>query len=329
MPRAIRIAETGGPEQLYVDEVALQEPGPGEVRLRQHVCGVNFIDCYFRNGLYPLPHLPHGIGVEASGEVEAIGEGVAEVAVGDRVAYATPPPGAYAESRVMPAERLVPVPAGIPDDVAGGTLLRGLTAWYLLHRTHVLRRGETILVHAAAGGVGLLLCQWAEALGATVIGTVGDEDKAQRAAENGCHHPIVYTRDAFRDKVASITGERGVDVVYDSVGAVTFHDSLDCLRPRGLLVTYGNASGPPPAIEPGLLAKKGSLFLTRPTLFDYVSERDELLEGANAYFDAIAQGTLDPQIGRRYPLDKAAEAHRSLEGRQTTGATLLDLAAGG
>jgi len=327
MPRAVRIQQTGGPEQLQVEEVEVPAPGAGEVLLRQSACGVNFIDCYHRSGLYPLPHLPHGIGVEACGVVEAVGEGVREVQVGERVAYATPPPGAYAEARVLPAERLIPVPDEVDDLVAGGTLLRGLTAWLLLHRTFTVRRGHTLLIHAAAGGVGQILCQWADALGATVIGTVGDEEKAQVAAEHGCHHPIVYTRDDFREKVEAITGGRGVDVVYDSVGAATFEGSLDCLRPLGLMVSYGNASGAPPAIEPGLLAQKGSLFLTRPVLFHYVADRHELLAGASAYFDALTQGVIEPRVGRRYPLEKAAQAHTDLEARATTGATVLDLGA--
>ncbi|MFP4146261.1 MAG: quinone oxidoreductase family protein [Halorhodospira sp.] len=325
MARAIQIQETGGPERLELTEVAVPEPGPGEVRLNQRACGVNFIDCYHRNGLYPLPHLPHGLGVEACGEVEAVGPGVREVQPGDRVAYAAPPPGAYAEQRVVAAERLIPVPEEVEDAVAGGTTLRGLTAWFLLHRTLQVRRGHTLLVHAAAGGVGLLLCQWADYLGATVIGTVGEEEKAQVAAEHGCHHPIVYTRDDFREKVAAITGDRGVDVVYDSVGAATFEASLDCLRPRGLMVSFGNASGAPPAIEPGQLAQKGSLFLTRPILFHYVAERRDLLEGAAAYYDVVAQGILEPRVGRRYPLEKAGQAHRDLEARATTGALVLDL----
>jgi len=324
MPRAIRIQEPGGPEQLELADIAVPEPGPGEVRLRQAACGVNFIDCYHRSGLYPLPQLPHGIGVEACGVVEAVGAGVREVVEGERVAYAAPPPGAYAESRVVPADRLIPVPDAIGDAVAGGTTLRGLTAWLLLHRAFRVRRGHTLLVHAAAGGVGQILCQWADYLGATVIGTVGDGDKAQVAAEHGCHHPIVYTRDDFREKVEAITGGRGVDVVYDSVGAATFEASLDCLSPRGLMVSYGNASGAPPAIAPGLLGQKGSLFLTRPVLFDYVAERQDLLEGAAAYYDAVTQGVIEPQVGRRYPLERAAQAHRDLEARATTGASVLE-----
>ncbi len=324
MPRAIRIQEPGGPEQLELADIAVPEPGPGEVRLRQAACGVNFIDCYHRSGLYPLPQLPHGIGVEACGVVEAVGTGVREVVEGERVAYAAPPPGAYAESRVVPADRLIPVPDAIGDAVAGGTTLRGLTAWLLLHRAFRVRRGHTLLVHAAAGGVGQILCQWADYLGATVIGTVGDGDKAQVAAEHGCHHPIVYTRDDFREKVEAITGGRGVDVVYDSVGAATFEASLDCLSPRGLMVSYGNASGAPPAIAPGLLGQKGSLFLTRPVLFDYVAERQDLLEGAAAYYDAVTQGVIEPQVGRRYPLERAAQAHRDLEARATTGASVLE-----
>ncbi|MFP4129739.1 MAG: quinone oxidoreductase family protein [Halorhodospira sp.] len=328
MPRAIRIQAHGGPEQLECAELAVPEPGPGEARLRQAACGVNFIDCYHRSGLYPLPQLPHGIGVEACGVVEAVGPGVRDVVEGDRVAYAAPPPGAYAEARVVPADRLIPVPDEISDAVAGGTTLRGLTAWLLLHRAFRVRRGHTLLVHAAAGGVGQILCQWADYLGATVIGTVGDSDKAQVAAEHGCHHPVVYTRDDFREKVEAITGGRGVDVAYDSVGAATFEASLDCLRPRGLMVSYGNASGAPPAIEPGLLGRKGSLFLTRPVLFDYVADRQDLLEGAAAYYDAVTQGVVEPRVGRSYPLEGAAQAHRDLEARATTGASVLELGRG-
>ena len=323
MSRAIRIDATGGAEALRVEEVEVPAPGPGEAQVRQSVCGVNFIDVYHRNGLYPLPALPHGIGVEASGVVEAVGPGVVEVAVGDRVAYAALPPGAYAELRNIAAERLIPLPDGIDDVVAGGTTLRGLTAWYLLRKTYPVQRGSTILVHAAAGGVGLLLCRWADYLGATVIGTVGSEEKAQLAAEHGCHHPVVYTRDDFPEQVRDLTGGRGVDVVYDSVGAATFNGSLDSLRVRGMMVSFGNASGPVPPFEPGLLAHKGSLFFTRPLLFHYVAERRQLLGGAAAYYDLVAGGVIEPVVGRRYPLERAADAHRDLEERATTGATLL------
>ncbi len=323
MPQAIRIDTPGDVDVMRVDRVDVGPPGPGEAQVRQTVCGVNFIDVYHRNGLYPLPSFPHGLGVEAAGVVEAVGDGVAEVAVGDRVAYAALPAGAYAELRNVAAERLIPLPDGIDDVVAGGTTLRGLTAWYLLRKTYPVQRGSTILVHAAAGGVGLILCRWADYLGATVIGTVGSDEKAQLAAEHGCHHPVVYTRDDFTEKVRDLTGGRGVDVVYDSVGAATFDGSLDSLCCRGIMVSYGNASGPVPPFDLSLLAQKGSLFLTRPLLFHYVAERRQLLGGAAAYYDLVAGGVIEPRVGRRYPLERAADAHRDLEARATTGATVL------
>lgn len=323
MPNAIVLNATGGPEALQWQPVAVGEPGPGQVRLRHTAIGLNFIDVYHRTGLYPLPSLPAVIGLEAAGVVEAVGEGVSDLTVGTRVAYASPPAGAYAEVRLMPADRLVALPDGIDDAHAAAMMLKGMTAEYLLRRTYTVKAGDTILVHAASGGVGLIVCQWAKHLGAQVIGTVGSDAKAELARAHGCDHPIVYTRENFVDRVKALTGGVGVPVVYDSVGKDTFMGSLDCLKPMGMMVSFGNASGAVPAFEPGILSAKGSLFLTRPTLMTYTAKRADLVASARALFDVVLAGAVRIEINQRYPLRDAARAHRDLEARKTTGSTLL------
>lgn len=297
-------------------------PGPGEALVRHTAVGLNFIDTYHRSGLYPLK-LPSGLGSEAAGVVEAVGPDVADLAAGDRVAYAGGAPGAYAQARVMPAERLVKLPRGIPDRVGAALLLKGMTAHYLLRQTSVVKRGDTVLVHAAAGGVGSVLAPWARHLGATVIGTAGGADKVQRALAAGCHHAIDYRARDFVKDVRALTEGRGVDVVYDAVGKDTFMGSLDCLRPRGLMVTYGNASGKPPPLDPLTLSEKGSLFLTRPTLAHYTARREDLLLAAKAVFHVVRTGVVKADIGQTYALADAAQAHRDLEARKTVGTTLL------
>lgn len=323
MPHAVIIAKTGGPEELRFERVDVPEPGPGEVRLRHDAVGVNFIDTYHRTGLYPLPSLPHGIGVEAAGTVEAVGEGVTEVLVGTRVAYAGGVPGAYADVRVFPVERLVPLPDAIDTAEAAAMMLQGMTVEYLIRRTFRVESGMTVLLHAAAGGVGLLACQWLAHLGVEVIGTVGTRAKAELAAAHGCTHPIVYTEEDFVARVREITSGKGVPVVYDSVGKATFEGSLDCLERRGLLVAYGNASGKPDPFDALELAARGSLFLTRPTLFDYVPTREALLESASALFEVVMRGAVKATVGRTWPLSEAPDAHRALEARETTGSILL------
>ena len=322
MTHAIRLHQAGAPELMQWESIALPPPAAGEVRLRHHAIGLNYIDTYHRSGLYPLP-LPSGLGQEAAGVVEAVGEGVCEVAVGDRVAYATAPLGAYAEARNVPANVLVPLPDALSFEQGAALLMQGLTAQYLLRRTYRVQAGDTIVVHAAAGGVGTILCQWAKALGATVIGTVGSEHKAELARVNGCDHPIVYTRENFAQRVRELTDGEGVPVVFDSIGKDTFMDSLACLRPLGLMVSFGNASGAVPAVDIGVLARMGSLFLTRPTLFTYAAKRSELLAMASELFGLVAAGTLRIAINQRYALKDAALAHRDLEGRRTTGSSIL------
>ena len=322
MAKAIRFHHTGGPEVLRWEEVEPGRPGPGQALVRHTAVGVNFIDTYHRTGLYPAT-LPSGLGMEAAGIVEAVGEGVDWLAPRDRVAYGGGPPGAYAEQRVMPADKLVPLPAGVDDRAAAAAMLKGMTAEYLVRRTYEVKPGDTVLVHAAAGGVGLLLCQWAKHLGATVIGTVGTDDKAELARANGCDHPIVYTREDFAARVRELTGGVGVPVVYDSVGRSTWDGSLASLRPRGLMVTFGNASGPVAPIQPLVLSQHGSLYLTRPTLMTYNATRKELLESAGALFEVLASGAVRVTIGQTWPLAEAAEAHRALEGRRTVGSTVL------
>ena len=323
MPHAIRVHETGGPDVLKWDEVEVGEPGPGQVRLRQEAAGLNFIDVYHRTGLYKQ-ELPFTPGVEGAGVVESVGPQVADLRVEDRVAYAGPI-GGYAEQRLIAADRLLKLPDAISTEQAAAIMLQGLTAEMLLRRVHRVRAGDTILVHAAAGGVGLILCQWAKALGATVIGTVGSDEKAELARAHGCDHPIVYTREDFVTEVQRITGGARVPVVYDGVGHDTFLRSLDCLARRGMMVNFGNASGPAEPFPPGLLAQKGSLFLTRPTLFDYIARRDELEAAAQALFDVVANGQVKVEIRQRFALKDAAEAHGALEARQTSGSTILTI----
>jgi NADPH2:quinone reductase len=322
MAHAIRMHATGGPEVLVYEEVQVGDPGPNEARIRQTAIGLNYIDTYHRSGLYPLP-LPTSIGSEAAGVVEAVGSGVTWLRRGDRVAYSGGPPGAYATERVIPADRLVKIPDGIDDTTAATLMLKGMTVQYLFRQTYVLKGGETILFHAAAGGVGLIACQWARALGVTMIGTVGNDDKATLAKANGCAHTIVYTREDFVARTKELTGGKGVPVVYDSIGKDTFMQSLDCLQPRGLLVVFGNASGPVSAFNLGVLAQKGSLYVTRPTLFTYANSRDTINAMAKDVFDLVLAGKIKSEARQEYPLREAAAAHRALESRVTTGATVL------
>ncbi len=321
MPYAIRIHETGGAEKLQWQEVTPGKPGPGEVLVRNTAIGVNFIDTYHRSGLYPVP-LPATLGMEGAGVVEAVGPRVKEFNVGDRVAYAQPI-GAYAQVTLRPAERLVKIPAGIKDQTAAAMMLKGMTAHYLLRRTYKVKRGETILVHAAAGGVGQILCQWARYLGATVIGTVGNDEKALLAKQLGCKHVIVTAREKVSERVKEITKGKGVPVVYDGIGKDTFMDSLDCLKPLGLMVSYGNASGPVPALNLGILSQKGSLFITRPTLMTYVAQREDLVHAARELFAVVKKGAVKITVNQTYALKDAAQAHRDLESRKTTGSTIL------
>ena len=323
MTHAIRFHRPGGPEVLVWDEVEVGAPGSGQVRLRQTAVGLNYIDVYHRTGAYPVAAMPSGIGLEGAGVVDEVGAGVAELKAGDRVAYASPPIGAYAEARLMPADRLVKLPAGISDRVAAAMMLQGMTAQYLIRRTHRVVAGETILMHAAAGGVGLILCQWAKHLGATVIGTAGSEEKAALARAHGCDHVILYRREDVAKRVRELTGGAGVPVVYDGVGKDTFAASLDCLAPLGLMASFGSASGPVPPFDMGVLAAKGSLFLTRPTLMTYMAKREDLLASARELFDVVAKGAVKIEINQTFPLRDAAAAHRALEARQTTGSTVL------
>ncbi len=323
MPKAIRIHQYGGPEALSWDEIEVGDPGPGQLRIRHTAVGLNYIDIYHRTGLYPLPALPWVLGMEGAGKVEAVGEGVSEFRIGDRVAYASPPVGAYAEVRLIAADRVVALPDGIDDRTAAAMMLQGMTAQYLLRRTYRVQPGDTILLHAAAGGVGLITSQWAHHLGVTVIGTVGDNAKAELARAHGCHHVIVYTRENFVERVREITNGQGVAAVYDSVGQATFMGSLDCLRPLGIMVSFGNASGPVLPFDPGLLAAKGSLFLTRPTLMTYTAQRADLLASAAELFDVVQGGAVKIEVRQTYPLADAAQAHRDLEARKTTGSTVL------
>ena len=323
MTHAIRVLQPGGPEVLKWEEVQIGDPGRGQLRLKQEAVGLNYIDVYHRTGLYPQP-LPFTPGVEGAGIVESVGDGVTSVKPGDRVAYAGPI-GGYAEERLIDADRLVKIPDSISTETAATMMLQGMTAHMLLRRVYDVKAGDMILVHAAAGGVGLILCQWAKALGATVIGTVSTDEKAELAHSHGCDYPVIYTRQDFVAEVERITGGAKLPVVYDSVGKDTFLKSLDCLRPRGLMVTYGNASGPPDPIAPGILAQKGSLFLTRPTLFSYIAEREELELAATELFDVVSGGKVRIEIGQGYALKDAAAAHRDLEARKTTGSTIFNV----
>jgi NADPH:quinone reductase len=322
MAQAIRFAKTGGPEVLEWQQVEVGKPGQGKVRIRHTAVGLNYIDTYQRSGLYPMP-MPSGLGSEAAGVIEEVGPGVTELKPGQRVAYAGGPLGAYSEERVMPADRLVPVPDGITDQQAAAMMLKGMTAWYLVRRTHVVKSGETILIHAAAGGVGLIVCQWAKHLGATVIGTVGDEEKAALAKKNGCDHPINYRKEDFVARVNEITQGKKLPVVYDSVGKDTFYKSLDCVAPLGLLASFGQSSGAIGPVDIGILAGKGSLFLTRPTLNTYTATREDLLTAARELFEVVQKGAVKIQVNQTYPLRDAAKAHHDLQDRKTTGSTVF------
>ncbi|MFC7735420.1 quinone oxidoreductase family protein [Roseomonas sp. GCM10028921] len=322
MNHAIRLHEPGGPEMLVWEEVPLPSPKPGEALVRHSAVGLNFIDIYFRTGLYKAPSLPAVIGMEAAGTIEAVGEGVEDLKPGDRVAYAMGPIGAYAEARTIPAKVLVKLPDDIPSETAAAMMLQGLTAQYLLRRTYKLQAGETILVHAAAGGVGLILCQWAKAIGATVIGTVGNEAKAELARAHGCDHVILQGED-LPARVSEITCGARLPVVYDSVGRDTFAASLDCLAPFGLLVSFGNASGPVTGVDLGILAAKGSLFVTRPTLATHTAKREDLLAMSEDLFSVVRSGKVKIKVNQTYALRDAADAHRDLESRKTTGSSLL------
>lgn len=321
MPHVIRIHQNGGPEQMRWEEVTVGDPGPGEVRVRNTAIGLNYIDTYHRSGLYPMP-LPLVLGSEGAGVVEAVGPRVKEFKVGDRVAYAQPI-GAYAEVLLRPVARLVKIPAGIKDETAAAMMLKGMTAWYLCRRTYRVKKGDTIVVQAAAGGVGQILCQWAKHLGATVIGTVGSDEKVALAKKAGCKHVVVMSREKLSERVKAITKGRGVPVVYDGVGKDTFVESLDCLMPLGLMASFGNASGAVVPVNIGILAQKGSLFLTRPTLVNYTATREDLLTAARDLFAVVKKGAVKIAINQRYPLREAAQAHRDLEARKTTGSTVL------
>jgi NADPH2:quinone reductase len=322
MTKAIRFDRTGGPEVMKWVDVDVGEPGEGEIGIKQHAVGLNYIDVYFRNGLYPLP-LPGGLGMEAAGEVTAVGAGVKDLKPGDRVAYVARPPGAYAQARVLPAAQVVRLPDALGYEDAASVMLQGLTVQYLLRRTYPVKAGDTILIQAAAGGVGLLACQWAKALGVTVIGTVGSDEKAEIAKAHGCDYPIVYTRENFTKRVREITNGAGVPVVYDSIGKDTFTGSLDCLAPLGMFVSFGNSSGPLPPIDSSEFAGRGSLFFTRPALFTYIARRSDYDAMAAELFDMIASGKVKTSVNQRYALSDVAKAHADLEGRRTTGSTVL------
>lgn len=322
MVLAVRMDQVGGPEVMQLKQIQLAAPGPGEVLLRQHACGLNYIDVYFRTGLYPQP-LPAGLGMEGAGVVEAVGEGVSHVQAGDRVAYAGRPNGAYAEARIMPADQLVRLPDDISFETAAAMMLQGLTVQYLFHRTYPLKKGDTILFHAAAGGVGLIACQWARALGVTMIGTVGSEAKAELARQNGCSHVINYQNSNFVEQVREITDGKGVQVVYDSIGKDTFTGSLDCLAPLGMMVSFGNASGPVPPFSLNELGSRGSLFITRPSLMSYTARRSDLDAMAADLFKVVQSGQVRIQVNQRYGLSEVVKAHIDLESRNTTGSSIL------
>ena len=322
MSKAIRLEKTGGPEVMQWVDVEVGEPGAGEIRVKHHAIGLNYIDVYFRTGLYPQP-LPAGLGMEAAGVVEAVGAGVTNFKPGDRVAYASRPPGAYCEVRVMSAAFVVKLPDAITFEQGAAMMLQGMTAQYLLRRTYPVQPGQTILIHAAAGGVGLIACQWAKALGATVIGTVGSDEKAELARAHGCDHPIIYTRENFTERVREITGGAGVPVVYDSIGKDTFVHSLDALAPLGMMVSFGNSSGPIAPIDSGMLASRGSLFFTRPSLFSYIAKREDLERSANELFDVVTSGKVKITVSQTFALKDVAQAHIALEARRTTGSTVL------
>ena len=323
MAKAVRIHAPGGSGALRYEEVPTVLPGAGEVLLRQTAIGLNYIDIYHRTGLYTLPEYPVTLGLEACGYVEQVGAGVTDFAHGDRVAYGGGPVGAYAEYRTMPAKFLVKIPDTVSDEQAAGLMVQGITAHFLVNRTFKLGKGQTCLIHAAAGGVGVLLSQWAKYLGATVIGTVSTDEKAAIAKENGCDHAIIYTRENVPEKVRELTGGKGVDVVYDSVGRDTFMDSLDCLKTLGMMVSYGQASGPIPPFDISLLMQKGSLFLTRPSMMHYMQDLNLYRQSADELFSLVGQGIIKVHIGQTFPLSEAARAHDALESRKTQGATVL------
>ncbi|MEP3074343.1 quinone oxidoreductase [Maricaulis sp.] len=320
--QAIRIHETGGPDVMRLDTVDLAEPGPGQVRVRHTAIGVNFIDTYHRSGLYPLP-LPSGIGLEAAGIVEAVGDGVTKLKDGDRVAYGSGPIGAYSQAHILPAGRVARIPDGVSDEQAAALMLKGMTVRYLFKDTYALKAGDTILFHAAAGGVGQIACQWAADMGVTLIGTAGSDEKCEIARQRGAAHVINYSRENVVERVREITEGRGVPVVYDGVGKDTFEMSLDCLAPRGLLATFGNASGPVTGVNLGILTQKGSLYVTRPSLMHYVASDEDLAANTADVFDAVARGAISIDINQRYALADAQKAHQDLEGRRTTGASVL------
>ena len=322
MAKAIRFHKTGGPEVMQLEEVQVGDPAAGQARIRQTAIGVNFIDTYHRSGLYPMP-MPSGLGSEAAGVVEAVGPGVTGLKAGDRVAYTGNPVGSYAEARLYPADRLVRIPEGITDQQAACMMLKGMTVQYLIHRTFKVKPGDTVLWHAAVGGVGLIACQWLKALGVTVIGTVGSDEKVALAKKVGCAHVINYSKENFTARVKEITGGKGVPVVYDSVGKSTWEGSLDCLQPRGMMVSFGNASGAVAPVNIGILAQKGSLYLTRPTLVNYTATRADLEETAKSLFDVVASGKVKVEVTGTYQLADAAKAHSDLEGRKTTGSIIL------
>ena len=323
MTHAILVHETGGPEVMKWEEVDVGAPGEGEVRIRHTAVGLNYIDVYFRSGMYPAPQMPFTPGFEGAGVVEAVGPGVSGLAEGDRVCYGTSPPGGYSEVRLIPAANLVKLPDAIDDQTAAAMMLQGMTVRYLLKETYEVKSGDTILFHAAAGGVGLIACQWAKHLGVTVIGTVGSEEKAELAKAHGCTHTILYNKENVAERVRELTDGKGVPVVYDSVGAATVEGSLDSLQPRGLFVTFGNASGPIENFNLGILSAKGSLYVTRPTLFTYVGHREGLEANSADLFDVVANGIVKIEVNQTYPLADAAQAHTDLESRKTTGSTVF------
>jgi NADPH2:quinone reductase len=322
MVAAVRVHKVGGPEVLTYEDVEVGAPGPGQLRVKQHAVGLNYIDTYFRSGLYPAPSMPFVIGNEGAGEVTAVGQGVTEFKAGDRVAYVTTL-GGYAAERILPADRAVKLPDQISYEQAAGMMLKGMTVQYLLRRTFKVERGMTILIHAAAGGVGLIGCQWANHLGANVIGTVGSKEKAELAKANGCQHPILYREEDFVARVKEITNGEMCPVVYDGIGKATYPASLDCLRPRGMFVSFGNASGPIESINPNILQQKGSLYMTRPTLVHYTAKREDLLATAKDLFDVVIGGKVKIPVNQKYPLKEAQKAHRELHGRETTGSSIL------
>ena len=322
MVKAIRFHQPGGPEVMKLEDVDLAAPGAGEVQIRHTAIGLNYIDTYHRSGLYPLP-LPHGVGMEAAGTVAAVGSGVTDYAVGDRVAYAAGPPNSYSEARNIETAKIVKVPDGVDDRTAAAMMLKGMTAQYLIRQVYKVQKGDTILIHAAAGGVGLIVCQWAKALGATVLGTVSSDAKAELAKANGCDHPIIYTRDNFVEKTLEITGGKKLPVVYDSIGKDTWPASLDVLRPRGMMVSFGQSSGPIPPVDLGIFAQKGSLVFTRPTLMTFSATKEGLAEMAADLFEAVKSGKVRINIEQTYALADIVKAHQDLEGRKTTGSTVI------